>query len=96
MIERRNMLASGSADSVKLWKLNYMEKDEVPKNEEEFSMKPSLKNPLLKASCIRSFSHNGLVFSITTPINNPNLLIIGGRNGILKYYDLKSDTIIFE
>ena len=45
---------------------------------------------------MRSFSHNGLVFSITTPLNNPNLLIIGGRNGILKYYDLKADAIVFE
>ena len=45
---------------------------------------------------MRSFSHNGLVFSITSPLNNPNLLVIGGRNGLIKYYDLKEDMIIFE
>lgn len=67
-----------------------------PKNESDITMKVNLKNPLLHISCMRSFSHNGLVFSITTPLNNPNLLIIGGRNGILKYYDLKSDSIVFE
>ena len=59
-------------------------------------MKIDLNNPLLHVSCMRSFSHNGLVFSIITPLNNPNLLVIGGRNGIIKFYDLKANAIIFE
>eukprot|EP00828_Plagiopyla_frontata_P009643 TRINITY_DN14992_c0_g1_i1.p2 TRINITY_DN14992_c0_g1~~TRINITY_DN14992_c0_g1_i1.p2 ORF type:complete len:175 (+),score=10.64 TRINITY_DN14992_c0_g1_i1:327-851(+) len=59
-------------------------------------MRSDQHNPLLKVNCMRSFSHNGLVFSITSPLNNPNLLIIGGRNGLIKYYDLKQDMIVFE
>lgn len=33
LIERKKLLASGSADSVKLWKLEYIDTASFPKNE---------------------------------------------------------------
>ena len=82
IIERYKRFASASADSIRIWELKYKENGN--------------KKTLVLCSCERSFTNEGLIYSLITPTNYVNLLIIGGKDGKIHYLDIKNGRIVFE
>lgn len=51
---------------------------------------------LINCNCIRSFNNDGLIFSMICPKNYSNLLIVTGRDAIIRYLDLRKGKVLFE
>ena len=82
IIERYKRFASASADSIRIWELKYKDN--------------GLKKTLSLCNCERSFTNEGLIYSLISSTNYLNLLIIGGSDGKIRYLDIKKGKIIFE
>jgi WD40 repeat protein len=80
LIKKFKKFASASADTIRVWNIIY--------KDHEGSRK------IIAIECFCSFANNGLVLTMLSPINHENLLIIGSRDGAIRYLDIDKRELI--